>query len=297
MSLRFDGQVALVTGAGRGIGRAYCEWLSARGAKVVVNNRVHADQPSAARVVAQAIADSGGAAIADEHAVDDEAGCRAMVQAALDAFGRLDILICNAAISGLQHAAELDVLDIGAFRRMMDINFWGSVMPLMAALPHMYARNYGRIVLTSSAAGLYGQRGGAHYGASKTALIGVVRALLLESAKRKADIKANIVVPYAKTDMTRSIPPHLADLMAPRQVAKVTGWLCSDQCTRNGDMFAAGGGRIRRVVIAESKPLDLTGEDLSALMPLLDGLDSPQISRNAADSSFGLVPELLAGRP
>jgi hypothetical protein len=160
----------------------------------------------------------------------------------------------------------------------------------------MYKANYGRIVLTSSASGLYGQRGSAHYAASKTALLGVARVLLLETVKRKANIKVNVVVPYAHTAMTRSIPPHLSELMSPNQVAKAVAWLCSEGCTRNGNVFAVGGGRIRRVVIAETDPQEIVEEDLSGLMPALDDFAGLQESRNSADSAFALVPELLGRR-
>ena len=167
----FTGKVALVTGAGKTIGRGYAEWLGKHGAKVVVNNRSHPGVPSSAQEVADVINAAGGAAIIDEHAVEDESSGKAMVQRAIDTFGRLDILICNAAITS--EKKPLEELSLAEFNAIMQINFYGSLYPLMAALPGMIERNYGRIVLTTSVAGLCGMAGSVAYAASKTALVGV----------------------------------------------------------------------------------------------------------------------------
>lgn len=294
MTLRFDGRVALVTGAGRGIGRAYAEWLAARGAKVVVNSRAHPGAPSAAQAVVDAIVARGGVAVADEHTVADESSGVGMVERARREFGRLDIVICNAAVSeGGSPDLGLEQVPLARFREFMDINFWGSMYPLLAALPHMYEQDYGRILLTSSANGLYGARGSAHYAASKSAVIGVARTLLLETAKRKRNVKVNVVVPYAYTSMTRSIPPSLHERMSPDQVALAGAWLCSETCNQNGRIFSVGGGRLRRVVIAETPAVDIESEDLSEVMKRLDGMEGAIESRNAAESAFALVPELL----
>jgi NAD(P)-dependent dehydrogenase (short-subunit alcohol dehydrogenase family) len=286
----FEGRVALVTGAGRGLGRAYAEWLAVRGAAVVVNNRKHSDRPSAADEVVDAIRKAGGTAVADTHAVEDESAGPAMIECALRKFGRIDIVVCNAAVS---EPAPADELSIATFRRIMDINFWGSMYPLLAALPRMYEQDYGRIVLTSSANGLFGAQGSTHYAASKAAVLGVVRTLLLETTKRKRNVRANAITPYAYTALTRSIPPSLHERMSPQQVARVVGWLCSESCDRNGNLYSAGGGRVRRVVIGETPPVDLEGEELGELMHRLDRTEGFSESRNAADSAFALVPELL----
>lgn len=284
----FKGRVALVTGAGKGIGRAYAEWLGAHGAKVVVNNRSHPGVPSSAQEVADAINAAGGTAVIDEHSVESADGGEAMVRTALEAFGRLDILICNAAISPPRQAVE--EAGIADFEAVMNINFYGTLRPLKAALPGMIAQDYGRIVLTTSVAGLAGQRRSPHYAASKMAVVGLAKAMALDI--RQSNVRVNVVSPYARTNMAKSIDPKFSELMAPAQLAPMVGWLCSEACTDNGSIYAVGAGRVRRVFIAEGPRLDITGDDVTALIPALSDIKNVYEPTSGVNSSLNMAPEL-----
>lgn len=287
----FTGRVALVTGAGRGLGLAYAQWLAARGAKVVVNNRVHADRPSAAKAAAEQITASGGIAVADEHAVESEAGAKGMVQTALDFFGRLDILICNAAVGS--DGAQLQDVSIEDLRQRLEINLWGSLLPLHAALPSMIGQKYGRVVLTTSAAGLYGAKKSVGYATAKAALIGLARAVSIDN--RDNNIMVNLVSPYARTEMAKSIDPKFSELLAPERVAPVVGKLASESCTRGGMIFAAGSGRVRRVALVEG-PIGLIEDPIENLMPEIHALEGAYEPSSMTNSSLSLTPEIV-GKP
>jgi NAD(P)-dependent dehydrogenase (short-subunit alcohol dehydrogenase family) len=283
MRKQFEGRVALITGAGKGLGRAYAHWLAARGASVLVNNRRHAGQPWSARQVAEQIQLSGGQARALEGSVEVPAEAAAMVERAYDIHGRLDILICNA---GIGTGATFHKADLEEFRHMMDVNFFGAVYPLRAALPRMRAAKYGRIVLTTSASAYCGSWGLASYGAAKAAIVGLARTLALENQDK--NVRVNVISPYAHTPMTHSFTkPELHDRLAPSRVAPVVGWLCSENCAANGAVIEAGAGSIRRVVfgVAKAQPLseDLDGQwqqlqdlegtcEIVAVTPALRGL-------------------------
>ncbi|WP_313802153.1 SDR family NAD(P)-dependent oxidoreductase [Sphingobium sp.] len=290
--LDFGGRVVLVTGAGRGIGRAYALWFAAHGASVVVNNRRHAGVPSAAEAVAAEIRANGGSAIPDEHSIDTAEGNAAMVRTALDAFDRVDALVCNASINP---TVRLPVQEIPMeeARRMMDINFWGTFHGIRAALPAMLDAGYGRIVVTTSAAGLYGQANLSIYAASKMALIGLMRGVQCET--RPADIRINAISPYARTQMSeKAIPADHAELMSPARIAWVVGYLCSEACKRGGAILAAGAGRLRRTMIVEGAIVEPVDEDLTGLWPTLDDLHGVTEPRYVFDATKTMVPELMA---
>jgi NAD(P)-dependent dehydrogenase (short-subunit alcohol dehydrogenase family) len=288
MTLRFDGRVALVTGAGNGLGRAYAEWLAARGARVMVNNRVHEGVPSSAEAVVEAIRSAGGHAEADHHAVDREESGRAMIEAAYAAFGRLDIIVANA--GGNVKKPIVDT-SLNEFRQNMDLNFWGSAYPVLEALPRFFDSNYGRIVLSTSAAGLFGQKGHVPYAASKMALIGFARALAVEIGKR--NIKVNVISPYAFTKASRhAIGDRFEEIMSPSRVAPVVGWLAHESCEHTGIVLSAGAGRVRRVGVVEGKILEVTDEDIGGLWPLLSDIEGAKESRNSGRSALELIPEL-----
>jgi len=289
-----EGKIALVTGAGGGLGKAYAEYLAAHGATVIVNNRIHPDRPSKARSVAEAIVSAGGKAIADENDVASEAGCRAMMQRAYEKYGRLDILVCNAGTEQIQKLRELNLDD---FRKQMDVHLYGQLIPLSVAFPRMLEAGYGRVVLTTSAAGVFTSRNRVAYSVAKAAVIGLTRAAAAEAKSSRKDVRVNSISPYARTGMSAGIiPQHMDEIMPPEKVAPVVGWLCSQACQVNGEVLAAGAGRVRRQLMVEGPRLDIGDGDLSALWSGLADGGHFEERADATASSFALIPELLERR-
>ena len=258
--LRFDGQVAIVTGAGRNLGRAYALLLASRGAHVVVNDLGVgisdtdglADAPPsnpALDVVAEIIA-AGGSAVADTSSIVDPSG--PVVAAAIAAFGRVDIVINNAGV--VRQAPVADYTDEKC-RAMTDTHLLGTMHVTRAAWPHMIAQGGGRIVNLSSGSGLMGIANMTMYGAVKLGVVGLTRALAVEG--RQHNIAANVVAPQASVrgnDFGR-IPwtPALADWLSPEQIAGLVAFLAHPSCPTTGELFNAGGGLISRVVLAASE--------------------------------------------
>jgi NAD(P)-dependent dehydrogenase (short-subunit alcohol dehydrogenase family) len=257
--IRFDGQVAIVTGAGGGLGRAHALELARRGAKVVVNDLGGSvdgagGSSAAAEAVVAEIKAAGGEAIADGASVTTDAGVAAMVQRAMGAWGRIDVLICNAGILRDKSFAKMELVD---FNAVMDVHVLGSVKPIKAVWEIMRAQNYGRIVVTTSSSGLYGNFGQANYGAAKLALIGLMNTLRLEGAKN--DVRINAISPVAATRMTESLlPPDFAAKLAPELVTPGVVYLAS-QDGPNGAILTAGAG-----VFALSQIIETEGAFLGA---------------------------------
>lgn len=250
--LRFDDRVAVVTGAGRGLGRAYALLLASRGAKVVVNDTGACmtgdgvDAGPANAVVAE-IRAAGGEAAACTESVATAAGGKAITDAALDNFGRVDILIHNA---GNVRPAPLKDMTYEDFDAVLDVHLRGAFHVVRPAFPLMCAARYGRIVLTSSIGGLYGNYRVANYAAAKAALIGLCDVVAIEGAAE--GVKCNIIVPAAESRMaegidTSSYPPWGPDLVAP-----VVGLLAHESCSITGEMLIALAGRVAKAVVAET---------------------------------------------
>jgi NAD(P)-dependent dehydrogenase (short-subunit alcohol dehydrogenase family) len=281
----FTGRVAIVTGAGKGLGRAYALWLAKLGCAVVVNNRNNTGESSAASVVAE-IRTAGGEAVAHEGAVEDPKSAEAMVDLARAQFGRLDILVCNA---GIQHWRDFASLDVEEMRRLIDVNLWGTLLPVKAAWSDMLRSHYGRIVLTGSGAGLWGQQQSADYCASKAAMIGLARALTLD-VPSGCDIRINVIAPAAYTGISADvIDVKWSDFMSPDRVAPVVGWLASEACDISGAVLHAGAGRVRRAHVIESARLDLE-DDVGRVMRALEVREEPSSSFAAGAQ---LMPELF----
>ena len=231
---------AIVTGAGNGLGAAFAAELGRSGFAVLVNNRRHADRPFSADPVAAAIADRGGIASTDDHAVDSEGGPAAIVDAAIAKWGRLDALVLNAGISGPAVKVGAGDTEVDT---VMAINFFANTRLVEAALPHLRASPAGRIVFVSSTGGLHGVRGRSAYAASKGALIAY--ALSLAEELRREGIGVNVLAPYAATNMTAQPGRPPDPRMAPDGAAPICGWLASAACTRTGEIWVAGGGHVR----------------------------------------------------
>jgi NAD(P)-dependent dehydrogenase (short-subunit alcohol dehydrogenase family) len=250
--LRFHERVAIVTGGGRGLGRAYALLLAERGAKVIVDDSGSSltgdgvDSGPAHDVVAE-ITSAGGEAVACTESVATAAGGEAIVQTALDHYGRIDILVHNA---GNVRRGSLKEMSYEDFEAVLDVHLRGAFHVVRPAFPVMCAAGYGRIVLTSSIGGLYGNHGVANYAAAKAGIIGLNNVVALEGA---ADgVKSNVIVPGAVTRMaegldTSAYPPMGAELVAP-----LVGWLSHESCSVTGEIFLAIGGRVARAVVAET---------------------------------------------
>lgn len=290
--MRFDGRVAIVTGAGSGLGRAYALALARRGARLVVNNRRRPDGSNPAEDVASEIAALGSEAITDDHSVEKPGAGAAMVEAAIRRWGRLDILICNAGVAG--PVGPLHLADMAEMGRAMEVNLFGTIDPLCAALPTMLDRDYGRIILTASSAGFFGARERAHYGAAKGAMLGLARSVAHDT--RRSGVNINVISPYAVTGMSgsRDILRGMADIMSPDRVAQVVAWLSHDTCQSSGQVYAAGAGRVRRVTVVETPALAFDVQDIENLSARMVGLDGALELRHSHDSAVALVPELAA---
>lgn len=257
------GRVAIVSGGGKGLGRSFCLALARQGARVVVNNRnrtVDADgRGPADHVVAEIVAAGGEAAAEYSDAADPGSG-DAIVAAAVQRWGRLDICVANAGISaaGMFHrqpAAEFD--------EVVRVNLTGSIRLARAATSVMRAAGYGRIVIVASTGGLHGDVGLSAYAASKGGLLAFGRSLAAEGARR--GVLTNVLLPYALTQMTdQTMPPGARLRLDPDAVAPVLTALASEQCLLNGEYIVTGGGRLRRASPVEWRAVDLPPDpDLS----------------------------------
>lgn len=251
--LGFDGKVAVITGAGGGLGRAHALLLASRGALVVVNDLGGAVDGSgsdkgAAERVADEIRAAGGEAVADTNSVATPEGGAAIVKTAVDAFGRVDIVINNAGILRDKsfHNMTPELVD-----SVLDVHLRGAFNVSQPAFALMREQGYGRIVSTSSAAGLFGNFGQTNYGAAKMGLVGLTRVLAVEGAKY--NVKANAIAPLALTRMTENLLGSLGDKLDPALISPVVAFLVHEDCPVTGEVFSVGGGRVARVFVAETK--------------------------------------------
>jgi NAD(P)-dependent dehydrogenase (short-subunit alcohol dehydrogenase family) len=255
-AIRFDNRVAIVTGAGGGLGRCHALGLAARGAKLVINDRGGAvdgtGRSAAAEKVVAEIAAAGGAAMADTADVTDPAQVAAMVEKTLARWGRIDILVNNAGILRDKSFGKMALED---FRAVLDVHVMGSVHAAKAVWERMRAQNYGRIVLTTSSSGLYGNFGQANYGTAKAALIGLMK--VLDQEGRKNNIRVNILSPTAATRMTEALlPEEDRGLLDPASVTPGLLYLVSEDAP-SGVMLCAGAGCFARAEVVETEGIYL----------------------------------------
>lgn len=251
--LRYDGRVAVITGAGRGLGRSYAHLLASRGCKVVVNDNGSAQRgdeilANPAQDVVDEIRAAGGEAVPCIASVATPEGAGAIVQTAIDTWGRIDILIHNAGNVRYGAIAELSDDD---FNAVIDVHFRGGFYLVRAAMPHMIAARFGRIVLTGSCSGLYGSRTTVNYGMSKAGLMGLNNVIALEGAEH--GIRSNTIIPAAVTRMADGLDTSAYPPMDPELVAPMVAWLCHESCPLSGEHLIAAAGRMARAFTTESK--------------------------------------------
>lgn len=254
MTLRLDGRVAVITGAGAGLGREHALLLAKQGAKVVVNDLGGAtdgtgSSSSAADKVVEEIRAQGGEAVANYDSVATEAGAKAIIDSAIKNFGRIDILVNNAGI--LRDKSFLKV-EMDDFAAVVNVHYWGAVYCTKAAWPHMVEQQFGRVIFTTSVAGTSGNFGQANYGSAKEGMLGLMRVLGIEGAKY--NIRANAISPGALTRMTSGLGMD-EDFMAklsPALVSPAVAWLASERCDVTGHIITAAAGGFGRVHYIET---------------------------------------------
>ena len=264
MSIRFDGKVAIVTGAGGGLGRAHALELARRGAKLVINDLGGTVDGSggssdAALKVVEEIKAFGGTAIANGASVTDDTGVARLVKQTLEAFGRIDILVNNAGVLRDKSFTKMEIKD---FTFVLDVHLVGSVKVTKACWETMKTQQYGRIVMTTSSSGLYGNFGQSNYGAAKLGLVGFMNTLKLEG--QKDNIRVNALAPVAGTRMTENLmPPAALEALKPEFVTPGVIYLVSEDAP-TGVVLAAGGGAFAVAQIFESNGAFLGQQNLTA---------------------------------
>ena len=298
-SIDFKGRVAIVTGAGGGVGRQHALALARRGARVVVNDlggSVHGEggSVSAAQAVVDEIRAAGGEAIVNGASVTDFAAVQAMVQQALDTWGRIDILVNNAGILRDKTFAKMELDD---FRLVVDVHLMGAVNCTKAVWPHMVAQKYGRVMMTTSSTGLYGNFGQANYGAAKLALVGFMQTLGLEGAKH--NVHVNCLAPTAATRMTEGLmPPEVLAALQPEAVVPAMLVLVSEQAP-NRTVLCAGAGTYEAAHITLTQGVHLgltedTPERLLARLAEVTDRAGEQVPQSGAGQAANEVGKALA---
>ncbi len=271
--LRFDGRVAVISGAGRGLGRSHALLLARQGCKVVVNDTgaaiKGADDSGAsdagpAQDVVDEIVAMGGEAVASTDSVATMEGGQAIIGKAIDTWGKVDVLIHNA---GNVRYGSLSEISFEDFKSVVDVHLMGAFHLVRSAFPSMMAQQYGRIVLTGSIGGLYGNNNCVNYGVSKSGMIGLNNIAALEGEAR--NVKSNLLIPSAVTRMADGLDISQYPEMGPELVSPLVGWLSHEDCTVSGEMLASIAGRIARCYVAETVGVyrpEWTMRDVGALM-------------------------------
>jgi NAD(P)-dependent dehydrogenase (short-subunit alcohol dehydrogenase family) len=275
-TLRFEGKVAVITGAGGGLGRCHALELARRGARVVVNDiGAAADGARGTRTAAESVVAEitalGGTAVANADSVATRAGGAAIVQAALDSFGRVDIVINNA---GIVRDAAFKNMTPEVVDPVIDVNLKGAFNVLHAAWPLLREQGYGRVVNTSSGSGIFGNFGQANYGAAKMGLVGLTHVLTIEGAKN--GIAVNAIAPIARTQMTEAALGKTGDTYDPELVTPVVVYLAHETCDRSGHIYSVGGGRVSRVFIGLTPGITdrkLTAESIAESIDQVDATE------------------------
>jgi NAD(P)-dependent dehydrogenase (short-subunit alcohol dehydrogenase family) len=295
MIIRFDNRVAIVTGAGNGLGRAHALLLASRGARVVVNDPGGAvdgkggDHAAADKVVAE-IKAAGGQAVPNYDSVADPKSAANIVKTAVDSFGTIDIVVNNA---GVLRDKTFHNMTVDDFDFVVKVHFLGTAYVTHAAWPIMRAKAYGRVVVTSSNSGIYGNFGQANYGGAKLAVVGFMNALRLEG--QKYNVLVNALAPVAGTRMTESLmTPEMLARLDPAFVSPMVAYLCSEQCQRTGDIWSAGAGYFARIEYREAPGLRIEGraptvEDVADNIDKIADLSTNKVFRTSSEEVATVV--------
>jgi NAD(P)-dependent dehydrogenase (short-subunit alcohol dehydrogenase family) len=293
--LGFDGRVAVITGAGGGLGREHALLLASRGARVVVNDvggsvsGEGGDAGPAQRVVEEITA-AGGEAVADTHSVATPEGGEAIVATALEHFGRIDIVVNNAGIlrDKTFHNMTPDLLNA-----VLDVHLKGAFYVTRPAWIKMREQSYGRVINTSSNSGILGNFGQANYGAAKMGLVGLTRVLAVEGAKY--NIKVNAIAPVARTRMTEALLGSLGEKIDPALVSPVVAFLAHEECPVTGEVYSAAGGRIARFFVGLTQGYynpHLTVEDVRDHLAEIRSEDGYVVGASNSDELALLIKQL-----
>ncbi len=288
--IRFDDQVAIVTGAGRGMGRSHALELAHRGARVVINDAGFTvaggsrDALVAQKVVDEIVA-KGGMAIADDTDVSRLDECETLVAKTIERFGRIDIVVNNAGNQRFLRFAETSRAD---FDSLINIHLGGTFNVTRAAWPHMVRQSYGRLVFTTSQVGFYGQVDAVAYGAAKGGIMALMHGIKLDC--EKAGIRVNCISPFAFTRMVENLfPKELEKQIAPEHVSAAVAYLASRDCTLNGEVLIAGGGHF-----AIARTIETDGIDIDDPAGITADAIAAQIGTITDTNRFKLYPDALA---
>ena len=289
----FDGDVAIVTGAGRGLGRCHALELARRGARVVVNDLAGDSEPAA--TVVEEINAAGGTAIANHDNIATAEGGERIVQHALDEFGSLAIVVNNA---GILRDKAFHNLTPDLVEAVFLVHLTGAFNVSRPAWRHLRAAGYGRVVNTTSASGLFGNFGQANYGAAKAGLVGLTRSLAVEG--RKVGINVNAISPMASTRMTQELLGENGELLAPEQVSPVVAYLCHRECRISGQVLSVGGGHVSAVVTSVTRGItdpDLSAESVRDRLDEILDRDGAIVPRHLGDELKMFVEAIRAAQP
>jgi NAD(P)-dependent dehydrogenase (short-subunit alcohol dehydrogenase family) len=298
--VRFDDRVAIITGAGGGLGKQHALLLASRGAAIVVNDLGGNPDGTGsghtmAELVCKEIEAAGGRAVPNYDSVSTPEGGEGIVKTAMDSFGRVDIVINNAGILRDKSFANLATADLEA---VLDVHLKGAFFVTQPAFRVMKEQQYGRIIVTASAAGIFGNFGQTNYGAAKMGLVGLSNVLAVEG--KKYNITSNVIAPLAKTRLTEDLLGPLGDKLQPEQIAGLVAYLVSEECTLTHEVFSVGGGRVARVFVGLAKgwvkgPGETpTIEDVRDNLEQIMDTEGFTIPTSAQDELMALGP-ILAG--
>jgi len=300
--IRLDGKVAIVTGAGAGLGRAHALLLASRGAKVVVNDLGGAmdgggeGSATPADKVVEEIKAAGGEAVADPN---DVVNGEAIVKTAVDAFGTVDILINNAGI--LRDVSFIKQTDQD-WDLVLKVHLLGSRNVTKAAFPIMKEKKFGRIIMTTSAAGLFGNFGQTNYSAAKRGILGLANSLVVEGAKY--NIMTNTIAPLAGSRLTETVmPPNIVEAIKPEYVSPLVLFLSSEECPGTGGIYAVGGGYFAKIAMIHGKgtflPIDkdITPEDVKGVWDAVTDMEGAKAFKNATEAGMPVIGKIMADMP